>query len=308
MASDLDGLPDQEVQLCEVLAAYFEAVKAGQAPDRAAWLADHPEIADELAAFLEQQDCLLHITEPLRTIIEGAVGVPRPEPIEGTAGSPAGIAPQTDSADHDAAHPVVQVFGDYELIGEPTYGGMSVVYRAVQRSLNRPVALKMLRGGTLAERDDIRRFRLEAEAIANLDHPNIVPIYEVGVHDGLCYFAMKLIEGGSLAQRLAESRPDPKVGRKPDGHGRPRRPPCTPARHSAPRLEALEHRDRCRWTAACHRLRPGQAGGRQFRADAVGRDPGDAILHGPRAGVRARTGRSRRQLTFMAWAPSSTPS
>ena len=69
----------------------------------------------------------------------------------------------------------------------------------------------MLRGGTLADRDDVRRFRLEAEAVANFDHPKIVPIFEVGERDGLRYFAMMLINGGSLAQRLAEFRPKPRA-------------------------------------------------------------------------------------------------
>ena len=186
--SDLEDLADPERRLCEALAAYFDAVKAGQVPERHAWLARYPDLADELVAFLDQQDRLLRVTGPLRSIVEG----------NGVGSYPKEI----DS-------PAVHVFGDYELIGEPTQGGMSVVYRALQRSLNRPVALKMLRGGTLADRDDVRRFRLEAEAVANLDHPNIVPIYEVGEHDGFRYFAMKLIEGGSLAQRLAEYRPNP---------------------------------------------------------------------------------------------------
>ena len=67
MANDLDDLADPERRLCEVLAAYFEAVKAGQAPERQAWLARHPDLADQLAAFLDEQDRLLRVTEPLRT-------------------------------------------------------------------------------------------------------------------------------------------------------------------------------------------------------------------------------------------------
>ena len=97
-------------------------------------------------------------------------------------------------------------FGDYQLLEEIGRGGQGVVYRAHQRSLNRTVALKVIGLGQWATKAHLKRFHLEAEAAASLDHPCIVPIYEVGEREGSCYFSMKFIDGGQLDE-VAKRKP-----------------------------------------------------------------------------------------------------
>jgi WD40 repeat protein len=101
--------------------------------------------------------------------------------------------------------------GDFELIRRLGAGSMGVVFEAWQISLNRPVALKVIRTGLVAGEAELRRFRIEAEAVARLDHPRIVPIYGLGEHEDCHFFSMKLVRGGSLQRLLPTCLADPRT-------------------------------------------------------------------------------------------------
>jgi serine/threonine protein kinase/Flp pilus assembly protein TadD len=116
--------------------------------------------------------------------------------VENVETNDANTAPHTKRAPRPAR--TLTDFGDYELLEEIGRGGQGVVFRARQKSLNRTVALKVIGLGQWATKAHLTRFRREVESAASLEHPCIVPIYEVGEGDGSCYFSMKFIEGGQL--------------------------------------------------------------------------------------------------------------
>jgi tRNA A-37 threonylcarbamoyl transferase component Bud32 len=216
MTPNLDDLTARERRLCQVIAAYYQVCEEGPAPSLRTLIDQNPDLEAELRRYFFEQEKLRRVTEPLRSPY-----LTDQEVLATLAGGPGGedITSLEDHGGEALDYLIVpgpladgvHRFGDYELLEELAIGGMGVIYKARQVSLNRLVALKMIRSGEFATASDIRRFRTEAETIADLDHPHIVPIYEVGEHEGYHFFSMKLLEGGTLAAHLDRYRSDPRA-------------------------------------------------------------------------------------------------
>ncbi|MDG2223086.1 MAG: serine/threonine-protein kinase [Rubripirellula sp.] len=178
-SSTFDASADRDQRLANVVAEVTDSICRGEIVDLRRTCAEHPDLADE-------------ITRLWGTILVTDVAA--------------------GSEDKKAAAPASKrwksltlptVVGDYELIEELGRGGMGVVFRARQISLEREVAIKMILRGRLASESDLNRFLAEASASASLKHPNIVPVYDAGDVEGRPFFSMQLIEGQTLAERVA---------------------------------------------------------------------------------------------------------
>jgi WD40 repeat protein/serine/threonine protein kinase len=179
MSDETQSLPPRsslDERLEQVLAEYLRQVEQGAEVDQQALLAAHPDLADDLKEFFRNQ-----------LQMQRLIGAELP------VSSPVRMAPAK-----------LTYFGDYEILEVIAQGGMGIVYKARQTKLNRLVAVKMILAGQLANQSDVKRFQAEAEAAANLHHPGIVGIYEVGMQDGQHYYSMEYIDGKNLAQIVRE--------------------------------------------------------------------------------------------------------
>ncbi|HEX4143903.1 MAG TPA: serine/threonine-protein kinase [Pirellulales bacterium] len=189
-ADSADSMVD-DPRVVRAVQAYLAALESGKPVDRKTYVAQHPEIAAELA------ECLAGLE-----LIHAAAGGWRETPLESM------------SVDH-AATSSPSPLGDFRIVREIGRGGMGVVYEAMQLSLGRRVALKVLPFAAALDPKQLQRFKNEAQAAAQLHHNNIVPVYAVGCERGVHFYAMQLIQGHSLSMLIRQMRA--LAGRERDG-------------------------------------------------------------------------------------------
>jgi len=207
----------REERLRQVIALFLDAVAAGEHPDRGQLLADDSELADDLQEFFRDHDRVQQMAaawlsevppSQRETCSQSASPRGSDDPTIGYDDGIAGTKTPARAPSSDGS--VAERFGDYELLEEIGRGGMGVVYRARQVSLNRVVAVKMIPSDRLCTGADVQRLRVEAESVAALQHPGIVKTHEVSEHAGRHFFSMEYVDGQTLSDLISDAPVSPK--------------------------------------------------------------------------------------------------
>jgi WD40 repeat protein len=213
MGTEPEGLSDRETRVDEIVAEYIRDAEAGGAPDREQLLASHPDLATDLAEFFADRDRIERWARPFR---EGASpsSLPGPnchvrlEPNEGAVICQGYGSPFRVEKGVAALLPRTRRLGRFELVAVVGRGSFGTVYQARDPQLDREVAVKVPRAGTLADAEDRERFLREARNAARLRHPGIVPVYDAGEADGVPYIVSAFVRGRTLADLLRDDRPN----------------------------------------------------------------------------------------------------
>jgi len=208
----LPALDDPRV--IAALEEYLSGAEAGRRPDRDQFLNRHADIAGPLAACIDGME-VLHSLEP--------------------------------GLDSSGANMHAAPLGDFRILREVGRGGMGIVYEAEQISLSRRVALKVLPFAATMDSRQLQRFQNEARAAASLEHPHIVPVYGVGCERGVHYYAMKFIDGQSLAEVIDEVRKAKELN-----HRGTARPSAATKRKGMSDLDRVNLRELTHPTRTCH--------------------------------------------------------
>ena len=201
---------DEDDEIDEAFAAYLRSCDAGEMESRDDFLSQFPNLAGELQDLMDTADGMERFTSGTYTVDQN----PNPQPgadtvsqyvgnADESGGDPAATLPEANRAKGDPGPTLPYRLGDeYELLEVIGRGGMGVVYLAKQYLLDRTVAVKMIRGGMLADETDVRRFYTEAQAAARLNHPGIVRVHQFGKHEHHHFFSMEYVRGTDLQKKI----------------------------------------------------------------------------------------------------------
>ena len=219
-----DPIPPANDPVDEAFAAYLKSCDAGEVSSREEFLAQFPEIADELSRLMEAADAIGQMTNQhvAPTIDSPSPSQPGANPgadtivgkelhRDGAEADPAATLPMANRKKGDPGPTLPYDLGDYLLLEVLGRGGMGVVYLAKQRELDRQVAVKMIRSGILADEGEVRRFYTEAQAVARLHHPGIVGVHQFGRRAGHHFFSMEYIRGTDLQRKINSGDMEPEL-------------------------------------------------------------------------------------------------